>query len=249
MRKAPPDPIGEMAQAAEPVGTAVERLRRLPFLAPAPEAALQRLGADARWRVLAPGEMVVDTGDDGQDVFFVCEGAVRVVLRSAAGDELILNELGPGEFFGELAAIDGVQRSAGVTALYRSCICRIPGPSFLALVLQNPAMAHALLRLLAARLRAKDERRLESATLSVGEQVMAELLRLSRRTSDGRCRISPPPPQHVLAARLGLRRETISRELSKLARAGRVTVGRSAIILHHPDHLLAEIRYALRGPA
>jgi CRP-like cAMP-binding protein len=225
----------------------VTRLHRLPFLAGAPEEALRRVATHARWRSLAAGEVVVDTGDSGEDVFFVTEGAVRVVLRSAAGDELILNELGPGEFFGELAAIDGVPRSANVTALLRASLCRVPGASFMELVLGTPPVGRRLLQMLAARLRTKDERILEAASLPMSERILAELLRLSRDAPGGERLVSPPPPQHVLAARLGLRRETVSRELSKLVRAGRLTVRRTAIVLHDAERVRAEIQGHLRG--
>jgi CRP-like cAMP-binding protein len=225
------------------------RLGRTPLLAGASPEALRSLAAKSRWRVLAAGEVILDTGDAGQEVFFVVEGAVRVVLRSASGDELILNELTTGDFFGELAAIDGVARSANVTALLRACICRVPGEGFMELVLSTPAIGRRLLQLLTARLRAKDERTLEVASLTTRERVLAELLRLARNAANGECIVSPPPPRQVLAARLGLRRETISRELAKLVRTGLLSTRRTAVVIHNADQLRAELRRQLRGSA
>lgn len=224
----------------------IDALRRLPFLADVGQDALRRLAAQARWRSLAPGEMVLDAGDISDEVFFVAEGALRVVLRSAAGEEIIFDDLGAGTIFGELAAIDGIHRSANVSALLRSRVCVVPGAAFVELVLHAPPAGLRLLRMLAERLRLKDERNLEAAALSVRQRVLAELLRLSRPRAGGERAVSPPPPQHVLAARLVLRRETVSRELAKLARAGVVTVGRGAIILHRPAEIRAEIEALLR---
>ena len=104
----------------------IPSLRQLPFFAGVPEELLRPLANRCRWQTFAQGEVVVDSGDASSEVFFVAEGAVRVVVRTALGYEAILNDLGAGSFFGELAAIDGVARSANVTALQRTrlCACR-----------------------------------------------------------------------------------------------------------------------------
>ncbi len=239
---APPAPI-------PPAGAShLPSLRQLPFFAGVPEEALVALAARSRWQVYAPSEVVMDSGDATSEVFFVAEGAVRVVMRTALGYEAILNDLGAGSFFGEMAAIDGTARSANVTALQRTRLCAIPGPAFMDIVLASPAAGLRLMRLLAERLRAKDERLLEIVALPVRQRLMAELLRLSRDRGNGGERVlSPPPQQQVLAQRIGTRRETVSREMAEMARAKLLTVGRRAIVLHRPDALQAEIEGRLRG--
>ena len=223
-------------------------LRQLPFFAGVPEQALAGLAARARWQAYAPGEVVVDSGDPTDEVFFVAEGAVRVVVRTALGYEAILNDLGAGSFFGELAAIDGTARSANVTALQRTRLCVVPGQAFMDVVLASPVAGQRLMRLLAGRLRAKDERLLEFMALPVRQRLMAELLRLSRDRGGGERVLSPPPQQQVLAQRIGTRRETVSREMAEMHRAKLLTVGRRAIVLHRPEALQAEIESRLRGP-
>jgi CRP/FNR family cyclic AMP-dependent transcriptional regulator len=223
-------------------------VRKLPFFVGASEAAVARCAARARWRSCAAGEVVVDTGDATDDVYFILSGAVRVMVRTVFGYEAILNDQGAGSFFGELAAIDNNPRSANVTALLRTQLCVVPGESFMELVLSSPALGRRFLRLLARRLRNKDERLIEFSVLSVRQRLIAELLRLSRDRGGGERVLSPPPPQHVLAARIGARRESISRELKEMSRAGLVTVGRRAIILDRPDLLQAEVQARLHGP-
>ena len=242
-------PVGPTAPPAPPSGTAsLASLRQLPFFAGVPDEALAGLAARARWQVCAPGEVVLDSGDPTDEVFFVAEGAVRIVVRTTLGYEAILNDLGVGSFFGELAAIDGVPRSANVTALQRTRVCAVPGPAFLDAVLSSPVAGRRLLRLLASRLRAKDERLLEIVALPVRQRLMAELLRLSRDRGGGERALSPPPPQDVLARRIGTRRETVSREMAEMARAGLLTITRRAVVLHRPEALQAEIESRLRGP-
>ena len=250
------DPLDQTAPPPSPPtalpGTAnLPSLRQLPFFAGVSDEALVVLAARCRWQVYAPGEVVVDSGDPTNEVFFVAEGAVRVVVRTALGYEAILNDLGAGSFFGELAAIDGTARSANVTALQRTRLCAVPGPAFMDLVLGSPAAGRRLLQLLTARLRVKDERLLEATALPVRQRLMAELLRLSRDRgagagAGGERVLSPPPQQHVLAARIGTRRETVSREMAEMHRSGLLTVGRRAIVLHRPEAMRAEIDALLR---
>jgi CRP-like cAMP-binding protein len=224
---------------------AIATLRRVDFLEGVDDDLLEKLTAAARWRILAPGETVLDAGDEGGEVFFVTDGKVRVVVRSAEGHEVILNDLAAGECFGELAAIDGLRRSATVTALLRARLCSVPGPSFIDLALSSRVAGLRLLRLLAARIRLKDQRTVEAAVLPARERLLAELLRMSTPRSRDDRRVTPPPPQHVIAARLGLRRETVSREMARLARDGRISHARGAIILHNADALQAEVNALL----
>ena len=245
----PATPRGPVGQTAPPPAapTGLPALRQLSFFAGVPDEALAALAARSRWQVYAPGEVVVDSGDSTDEVFFVVEGAVRVVVRTAFGYEAILNDLGAGSFFGEMAAIDGTARSANVTALQRTRLCAVPGAAFMDVVLASPAAGLRLMRLLAGRLRAKDERLLEIMAVPVRQRLMAELLRLSRDRGNGERVLSPPPQQHVLANRIGTRRETVSREMAEMSRAGLLTVGRRAIVLHRPEALQAEIESRLRG--
>jgi CRP-like cAMP-binding protein len=220
---------------------------RLPLFNGVPEDAMARFLSRARWRSYAAGETIVDSGDRTDEVFFIVGGAVRVVARTAFGYEAILNDLGVGGFFGELSAIDGNQRSANVTALLPTRLCAVPAADFMEFVLSFRDVARRVLRLLSARLRAKDERLIEFGALSVRQRLIAELLRLSRCRDGGERVLSPPPPQHVLAARIGTRRESVSREMADMSRAGLLTAGRRAIVLHAPERLRAEVAAHLHG--
>jgi CRP-like cAMP-binding protein len=153
---------------------------------------------------------------------------VRVVVRTPLGQEVILGDLGPGEVFGEMAAIDGAPRSANVTALHPSRLCRMPAAAFLEVALRSPAIGLRVMRTLTTRLRLQDQRLFELVVLPVRHRLASELLRLSRpregRGAAGGRVVSPPPAQHVLAARIGARRETVSLALTELAREGLIEV-------------------------
>ena len=225
-------------------------LARLTFLQGADPAALAAAAPLARWLAVGPGELVLDFGDATDDVFLIAGGAVRVVVRTPLGLEVILGDLGPGDVFGEMAAIDGAPRSANVTALHPSRLCRLPAAAFLEVALRSPAVGLRVMRVLTARLRLQDQRLFELAVLPVRHRLASELLRLSRpregRGGAGHV-VSPPPAQHVLAARIGARRETISLALAELAREGLVEVSARAIALPRPEALRAAIDAQLRG--
>jgi CRP-like cAMP-binding protein len=242
-------PDGSALASSAQADSRINAIRRLPLFAGVPSDTVATFVSRSHWRTYAAGEVIVDSGETSDQVFFIIEGAVRVVARTAFGYEAILNDLAAGTFFGELAAIDGVRRSANVTALVQTKLFVVPGAVFMELAYSSRQVADRLLRLLVARLRAKDERLIEFSVLSVRQRLIAELLRLSRDRGGGERVVSPPLAQHVLAARIGTRRESVSRELGDMARAGLLTVGRGAIVLHHPAALRQEVEASLQGPA
>src|SRR5690348_15523743 len=90
--------------------------------------------ARSNWRRFAPDEVLVDFDDLSTDVYFLLSGEVRVLMRTASGKEVILDEMKAGELFGELAAMDGIKRSANVTALTRGEACVMPASVFKELI-------------------------------------------------------------------------------------------------------------------
>jgi CRP-like cAMP-binding protein len=222
-----------------------DQLRGLPILRDASPAALDRVAAAASWRSYAPGELILDAHDASSEVWFVLEGSVRILVRTSAGREMILSELGPGDMFGEVAAIDSAPRTAGASALARSRLCKVPAPAFLEAACSTPAASLALLRWMTGILRRQSHRSLEREALPVRLRLCAELLRLSRpRANPGEGNVvSPPPPHHVLAARINSRREVVSRELGELAREGLVLRTRGGLVLPRPG----ELRYTVEA--
>ena len=86
-------PAGLEATPAQPTDSRFHLLHKLPLFADVPEPAMMRLFAKARWRLCAENEVVLDYGDESNDVFFIIEGSVRIVLRTVFGYEEILNDL------------------------------------------------------------------------------------------------------------------------------------------------------------
>jgi CRP/FNR family cyclic AMP-dependent transcriptional regulator len=210
-----------------------ESLVQVPMFRTLGRAAVKALDARCEWRRVAAKQWVIDYQDDGMDVFFVVAGSVRVLIYAKSGREVILADLEAGGFFGELAPIDGHPRSASVLAMTDAVVATMPGAVFLEVLRDQPDVSMYVLKLLAERVRALDNRVLEYSTLDVPHRVACELLRLARPDPDhpNRGILAPAPTQSELAARVSTSREGVVREMKALERAGYLKRARDSIIL------------------
>lgn len=211
-------------------------LADIPLLSTLSGDQAERLSQRIRWTTYDANELIIDYGEPSTEVRFVVTGRVRILLRTPTGKEVILDELGPGKYFGEMAAIDQSSRSANVTALEVSKMCVVPAPVFLELMKQNGDLALHVLQLLSARVRELNHRLGEHTFLTTRQRLCAELLRQSRpRANDPSQRIvSPPPLQKDIADRIGTQREVVTRELSALKKAGLIDSTRGGLVLLDP---------------
>jgi CRP-like cAMP-binding protein len=207
--------------------------------------------ARTTWRRFDPEEILVDFDDLTTDVYFLLAGDVRVLMRTAAGKEVILDEMRPGELFGELAALDGIKRSANVTALTRGEACVMPASVFREIVFSHKAVAERLFCLMSSRIRELNARFVEQTVLDLRHRLYSELLRLSIPRGDraGERVITPPPFHHIMAARIGCRREQVTREFTMMSQEGLIERTRGALILRNPEVLRERVAEALREDA
>lgn len=181
------------------------------------------LAARCFWIRYKPHDSIIDQADEGRDIFFVVSGKVRVLVYSLSGRELSFSDVGPGGFFGELAAIDGRPRSAGVVALTDTLVAGLGGSQFLETVSNTPALAEAMLVHLAGLVRRTTERIVDLSTLAANNRVQAEVLRLAKLDRRGNEAIVTPIPTHSeIAGRVSTTRETVARVFGQLGRMGLV---------------------------
>src|SRR5262249_54879742 len=129
------------------------------------EASRRNVEERCRWRRYKPGQVIVDRDSTSREVFFVAEGAVRVVNYPLSGRAVAFADVGVGEYFGELAAIDGLPRTAGVRAITESLIGVLPGDAFLELLRTDAHVAFRILERLVHVVRSCDDRIMDLATL------------------------------------------------------------------------------------
>lgn len=200
-------------------------------------------------RTLSAGESLVDFEDMSKDVFIVQTGEIRAVLRFSVGKEAILGSFKRGDILGEQSAIDDMARSASLMAVSDATVTVIPCIVFHDILRQRADVALTLLQLLSKRIRAMNDRLSELSFLDTKHRLYNTLLRLSRvRHDGGRERIISPPLVHAeLAEHIGASRETVSREMSRLAREELVERTSRAIVLKNPVELSRRISRALEG--
>lgn len=224
-------------------------LGEIPLFRGAEPDILRRFSGRESWATYEPGSLVVDFDDVSTDVFFVVTGAVRAIVRTAGGREVILGDLHAGAIFGEMAAIDESPRSASIGVLNRSLVARMAGPTFIEISTQSPIVALRLMRVLTERVRLGNARLVEHSALTIRFRLYAELLREARVRKAGspELMISPPPVQSILAARIGARREAISREMAELQRKGVIERSTRSLVILRPDVLKSEVERELES--
>lgn len=201
-----------------------------------------------RWRRAQPREQIIGRDSETRDVFFIIEGSVRIANYSLSGQMITLNDLSAGAHFGELAALDGLPRSASAQALTESRLASLAPDLFLEMLKTHPSIAIRVMRHLAGIVRASTDRIMDLSTLAANNRVLAEILRRVHLSLDdgGPAAISPVPKFGDLASRVSTTRETVSRVINDMVRQGILERTRDSLIVHQLD-LLQSMVDELRG--
>jgi CRP/FNR family cyclic AMP-dependent transcriptional regulator len=187
-----------------------------------PDAAVRDFEQAATWRHYGEGDLVFDQASDTLEVYFVVEGAVRILGTIADGIDVVLAEVPAGNFFGELSAIDGKGRSARVVAARPSRLASVDGKSFIDLMQRHPIVALRVMERMARIIRSLDTKVVNLSSLSEGQRVMIELIRLAEPDLKlpGFWSIACLPPHAELAEWAGTTREAVAQTIGELARDG-----------------------------
>ncbi|WP_181708251.1 Crp/Fnr family transcriptional regulator [Chthonobacter rhizosphaerae] len=175
-------------------------------------------------RTLADGETLFLKGDPGDALFCVRRGRILIIASTAGGKQLILNVLGSGDVFGEIALLDGRPRTADAVAGEPTEVLMIRRADFKDLLRRQPEIAVRLIELLCARLRWTSDRMEEASLLALPSRLARRLLKLAEDFGD-EIEIS----QEELAILVGSARETVNRQLQVWRRTGAVELGRSRV--------------------
>lgn len=220
--------------------SAVELLRSVPLFADLEEGELERFSHVAVPRSFPAGTRVFHEGDSSDACYIVSEGNFRVTREHSDGRAITLATLGPGEIFGELAMLDGDKRSASAEAITDGTLLALPANDVRSLLARNPEIALKLVAGLVRRLRAANARLSRQSFQTVPSRVAGILLQLSRdgQGDDGEeTEITIRMNQTDLAQLAGTSRESVSRFLAELERAGVVRSGRGRVTVLQPGKL------------
>lgn len=233
-----------MATMGEESTDATELLRHLPLLAGLSEVELQRIAQVAVARSFPKGARVFHEGDESDACYVVRSGEVRVTREHSDGRAIALATLGPGEIVGELAMLDGEVRSASVEALSDVELLAISAPDMRGLLERNPEITSKLVIALTRRVRETNERVSRQSFQTVPSRVagvLSQLVDEDGLSPTGRDGLTIRMNQADLAQLAGTSRESVSRFLAVLERAGVVRVGRGRVTVLEPARLRAYI--------
>ncbi|MCA1614067.1 MAG: cyclic nucleotide-binding domain-containing protein [Acidobacteria bacterium] len=162
---------------AESSRISVETLRAVPLFASLDEASLAELRGLVKMGSLPLGTVLFRKGDAGDAMYLIDEGRVRIYILDAEGDEITLAEFGRGEFFGEMALIDGKPRTAHARVVDDARLAALGRSDFLRYVRQHPEVALAMVSVISERLRRTDDLLHRRVTRNLNEE---EALRLTK---------------------------------------------------------------------
>ena len=221
-----------------------ELLARGPLFARLAPADLDRLAALFRRRRYRAGEPVFREGDPGTALYVVETGEVKVLLGGSEGKEVVLSLLGSGEFFGELALLDGEPRSADAVATAATEVLVLPREDFLRFLGEVPAVAINMLAALSRRFRRTDRLVHDAAFSDVRTRLTRLLLELADtrgKPQAGGVVIGSRLTQGDLASMVGATRESINKCLRSYAAQGLVRHERGRLILPDVERLRRQL--------
>jgi CRP/FNR family transcriptional regulator len=221
-------------------GDVVELLGRVPVFSTLERDDLERIAEVSVPRSFEPGQAVFREGDSSDTCYVVREGHARAIRSHGDGRTITLATFGPGDFFGELAMFEDERRSATVEAIERTTVVGVLGPDMRRLMSEHPDIATRLVIALGRRLRETNERLTRQSFQTVQSRVAVVLSDLVRQAvEDGRPGedVLVTATQADLAQLAGSSRESASRFLAVLERAGVISQGRGRLTVHDPKAL------------
>lgn len=189
---------------------------------------LDKILAFSSERHFNDSQIIFQKGDAGGDLLVVLDGKVRISTSSNDGKEIILNTIFRGELFGEIAFIDGLERSATATAIEESSLLTIRRSDFIPFLKKNPEISIYLLKVLCKKLRDTSERVEVVALLPVPVSLARFLIKsaeeMGKKTPDG-LYLDWKKSQQEIGNEIGTSRESVNKQLNKWKKQGIITLG------------------------
>jgi CRP/FNR family transcriptional regulator, cyclic AMP receptor protein len=226
-------------------GEVVELLGRVPVFSTLEAEDLERIAQLAVPRSFQAGQAVFREGDSSDTCYVVSSGHARAIRGHGDGRTITLATFGPGDFFGELALFEDELRSATVEAIEEMSAVAVLGPDMRRLMNEHPQIAMRLLIALGRRLRETNERLTRQSFQTVQSRVATVLGELTAQAlAEGAADVhgvQVVATQSDLAQLAGSSRESASRFLAVLERAGVISQGRGRLVVHDPKALRAYV--------
>jgi CRP/FNR family cyclic AMP-dependent transcriptional regulator len=214
-------------------------LRKHPIFSDLDAAALDQLCRYGKHSTLKRGATIVSKGDPGNSMFAVISGTVKISITSADGRSAILNLIGPGEIFGEVAVLDGQARTADVTANTSCEIFIIDRREFIPFVKSQPALAMKFIELLCTRLRWTSDQVEQVILQNLPGRLASALIRLTEKYKLAPGGRTIAVTQQEISEMVGMTRESINKQLRVWADRKWVRLEHGAIVVLDAEPLQA----------
>jgi CRP-like cAMP-binding protein len=243
-----PDPHGRPSAGGHPHPGELgpehrERLLRGSFIfREVPAELLERLATLSHVLRVPKGAMLFQQGDEGDALYAVIDGLVRISVSGQGGRELIIGIFEPGDVFGEIALLDGLPRTASAEAEEDCTLLVVHRAPFLALLEQEAGLARHVIELLCERLRDSTDRLGEYAFLSLRCRLAKKVQALAiahGRHEPGGVRIGLKLSQTDIAQMLGVTREAVNKQLKAWCQEGLISLDHGSITVIDMANLAA----------
>jgi CRP/FNR family cyclic AMP-dependent transcriptional regulator len=212
-------------------------LRKHPFFQGIDPKIVEQLVPHALMRKAKRGTVLFRKGDPGTNLYVVCSGAVRISAPSEQGKkDAVFNLVVPGEIFGEIASLDGGERTADATTSEDTELMVIERRDFMPLLEKYPELAIRFLQILCGRLRRTSSQVEDMVFFEVSVRLAKVLLHLHRRSAAGANK-SIRITQRDISQMIGATRESTNRELQAWQRRKWLKLQRAGLVILAPDQL------------
>jgi CRP-like cAMP-binding protein len=229
------------AAARERVGPAIDRrvvFQQHPLFGRLTAEDIDRIAAYSRIERVKRGRTIFRKGDDGTGMMAVLAGRVKITVPGREGKEALLNIIGPGGMFGEIALLDGRPRTADATAMSECILLVLDRRELLDIIGHSPDFALRLIAILCDRLRHTTEQVEDVMFLDLPTRLAKALLRLAPAPAKSQSAAPISISQRELGQSIGISRESINKQLSDWQSRGLVQVTKDGIALSDRDALL-----------
>jgi len=198
-----------------------------------------------RTQSLKKGDILFRKGDEGTAFYMIIRGGIKIVRTSRDGKEIILALLSNGDFFGEMALLDGLPRSADAVAIEPTQLYILNRKDFLSFMMHNENVLQSIIASLSLRLRRTDDFLEDACFMNISSRLAKKLVELAetRGYKEGdTAHIELHLTQKQLAGMIGATRESINKALRVLREKGLASVSEDTIRIHDLKRLKRRIR-------
>lgn len=232
-----------MSESSAASGLSIRQsLQTNAWFAELPDVVLDELATSAQRRQLKDGELLYRHGDQPTGLFGIVKGRIRICSTSPEGKELTATFFEAGDWLGEISIFDGLPRLSDAIAFGDSEVLVISRQAILALLERQPELYAPFVRILCRKLRMALEGMSDLMLLPLSQRLAKRLLALARdygKAHGEGVLIDLHLPQDELGRMMGASRQSVSKELKLLERAGLLKLAYGQIIIVDREQLEA----------